>query len=307
MTENGNMLSGRRIGIFGRGGSGKSTAAVLFACVLRDRGYEVCVLDADSTNAGLPQALGIDESPTPLLDYFGGMVFSGGAVTCPVDDPTPLVGAEVALDALPGEYCRKNREGIRLLVAGKIGDQGVGAGCDGPIGKIARDLRVRGNADSPVTLVDFKAGFEDCARGIITGLDWAVVIVDPTVASIQMAANMKDMVGQLRAGELPATRHLGSLELVQIANRIYQEASIRGVLYVLNKIRDEEIERYLRRQLAAHGIEPIGVLRDDPEIFNAWLRGNPVDPGKAKKAAEEIIGRLEEAEAAYSGSSSSVA
>ena len=75
------ILSGKRIGIFGKGGSGKSTATVLLARVMRDLGYEICILDADSTNMGLPLALGIGQAPVPFMNYFGGMVFSGGSVT----------------------------------------------------------------------------------------------------------------------------------------------------------------------------------------------------------------------------------
>jgi len=133
-------LSGTRIGIFGKGGSGKSTITVLLARTLRDRGYHVCLLDADSTNIGLAKALGFEKSPMPLMDFFGGMVFSGGVVTCPVDDPTPLAGAEVHLETLPDRYFVQDN-GITLLIAGKIGDKGPGAGCDGPVSKIARDLR----------------------------------------------------------------------------------------------------------------------------------------------------------------------
>ena len=94
-------LKGQRIGIFGKGGSGKSTVAVLLAKALREVGYEVCVLDADSTNIGLSNALGIESPPAPLLEYFGGMVFSGGAVTCPVDDPAPLADADIDIEDLP--------------------------------------------------------------------------------------------------------------------------------------------------------------------------------------------------------------
>ena len=55
-------LIGKRIGILGKGGSGKSTVAVLLTMALRDQGYHVCLLDADSTNVGLAKALGFDRS-----------------------------------------------------------------------------------------------------------------------------------------------------------------------------------------------------------------------------------------------------
>jgi CO dehydrogenase maturation factor len=286
-------LAGRRIGVFGKGGAGKSTVTVLLARALRERGYAVCVLDADSTNIGLPQALGLNQSPVPLMDYFGGMVFSGGSVTCPVDDPTPLAGAEIALDDLPGQYLGRNREGIALLAAGKIADQGPGAGCDGPVAKIARDPRINTRGESPVTLVDFKAGFEDSAPGVVTGLDWGIVVVDPTTASIEMALHMKRMVSLIKSGALPATKHLDSPELVAWANRIFTSAAIKDVLFVLNRVRDEAMASYLRQKLAEKGIDPIGVIHEDVSICTAWLIGTPIRAAEAKDEAGMIIEQLE--------------
>ena len=296
MPENHGVLTGRRIGVFGKGGAGKSTLVVLLARALQKRGYEVCVLDADSTNVGLSQALGFEQSPTPLMDYYGGMVFSGGLVTCPVDDPVPLVGAEISLDELPQQYYAQNKGGITLMVAGKIGDQGPGAGCDGPVSKIARDVRISGRNQLPVTLVDFKAGFEDTARGVITGLDWAIVVVDPTTAAIEMAVNMRDMVNQIKADVLPATAHLENPELVEWANRFFTEATIRGVLFVLNRVQDAEIESYLMERLAERGIEPDGIVHEDKSISISWLKGSPVETLQASVEAQKIIDKLEEKE-----------
>jgi CO dehydrogenase nickel-insertion accessory protein CooC1 len=286
-------LAGKRLGLFGKGGAGKSTMTVLLARALRGRGYDVCVLDADSTNMGLPQALGLDHSPVPLMDYFGGMIFSGGLVTCPVDDPTPLAGAEIALDDLPAQYHGQNREGITFLAAGKIADQGPGAGCDGPVAKIARDLRIHTRGESTITLVDFKAGFEDSARGVVTGLDWGIVVVDPTTASIEMALHMKRMVSLIRAGALPATQHLNNPDLVAWANRIFAGATIKDVVFVLNRIRDNEMERYLQQKLSEKGLDPIGVIHEDASISGAWLTGAAVDAPKAQVEAGKIVEVLE--------------
>jgi CO dehydrogenase maturation factor len=286
-------LAHQRIGIFGKGGCGKSTTVVLLATAMRRRGYEVCILDADSTNVGLYRALGIEAAPTSLLDYFGGMVFSGGTVTCPVDDPTPLVGAELTWSELPEEYVAESPDGIRVLVAGKIGDRGPGAGCDGPIAKIARDLRIEADGADRVTLVDFKAGFEDSARGAITSLDRALVIVDPTRAAIEMAAHLRDMVAAIQAGVSPATRHLESPELVQIANRIFRDSKVRDVLVVLNRVRDEEMESYLTQAVEEKGIEPLGVIYEDPSIALSWLKGTTLEATRAERDAERVLDRLE--------------
>jgi CO dehydrogenase nickel-insertion accessory protein CooC1 len=289
-------LSGTRIGIFGKGGSGKSTFTVLLTMTLRERGYHVCLLDADSTNIGLAKALGFEKSPVPMLGYFGGMVFSGGDVTCPVDDPTPLAGADVLLETLPAQYFVQE-DGITLFIAGKIGDQGPGAGCDGPVSKIARDLRIHSGAGQIVTLIDFKAGFEDSARGAITSLDWAFVVVDPTLAAIEMANDMQNMVSRMKALELPATMHLENTELVAIANRLFTEAKIKGVLFVINKIRDPEMEMYLRKELLMRGIEPLGTIFEDPSVSIAWLKGYPLDMMRTKREIQKIATALESAEA----------
>ena len=296
MLNEENNLSGKRIGLFGKGGSGKSTVTVLLAKALKKSGYDVCVLDADSTNIGLAQALGIEFPPAPLLDYFGGMVFSGGAVTCPVDDPTPLVGADLAIDELPEAYYGRSPDGIQFFIAGKMGDKGPGAGCDGPIAKIARDFRPRYEGQQPVTLVDFKAGFEDSARGNIVSLDWIVVVVDPTTAAVQMAINMQEMVGQLKAGGLPATAHLEDFELIELAYQMYRDAHVKGVLFILNKVRDELTERFLRARLAEKGIEPLGVIHDAQALSMAWLMGEPLIKTPAQAEAERIVKAIETAE-----------
>lgn len=292
MVGSGHPLMGERIGILGKGGAGKSTLVVLLASVLRGRGYPVCVLDADSTNIGMHRALGIDQAPAPLLEYFGGMVFSGGLVTCPVDDPARLEGCDLVLEELPRQYVAQNAEGVHLLVAGKIGGLGVGAGCDGPVAKIARDLRLRSKEGIPVMLLDFKAGFEDSARGVITGLDRAIVAVDPTTASVEMAADLRDMVRQIKAGGLPATRHLQSPTLIALANRVFEGAAIRDVSVVMNKVKDEDVAGYLRERLAERGLHPIAVIPEDAQVAMSWLMGAPIDAARLGDACGEILDAL---------------
>jgi CO dehydrogenase nickel-insertion accessory protein CooC1 len=291
-NEKNKRLSGKRIGILGKGGSGKSTVTVLLARELKRCGYSVCILDADSTNIGLHRALGLTKFPESLIDYFGGTAFTGGSVTCPVDDPTHLSDSEISLNNLPDEYYTKSQDGIFFLTAGKIGGKGPGAGCDGPISKITRDLKISGIGDHPVTLIDLKAGLEDPSRGVITTLDWVIVVVDANSASIQIAVDIKNMVSQIMAGELPATRHLDNPELVKLANEIFLNTKIKDVLVLLNKIKGEDVESYMKKELRKENIEPVGTVYDDDLISLSWLKGESLRYNRESANLDRLIKKL---------------
>lgn len=218
-------------------------------------------------------------------------MFAGGNVTCPVDDPAFLSNAVVDVRSIPEKYYSSDNEGLYFFQLGKIGDKGPGAGCDGPISKITRDLRVCGTGDSPVTVIDVKAGMEDSARGVITSMDWIVTVVDPTSASIQIAEDIRNLVSRIQAGELPAIEHLQSPGLIEQAKRVYREARTKGTSVILNKIRDERTESYLSRRLEEKGLRIIGVLNDDSSISLSWLEGRPLEVNQELTSAVERLKR----------------
>jgi CO dehydrogenase nickel-insertion accessory protein CooC1 len=210
-----------------------------------------------------------------------------------VDDPQPLQGASVSLDGLPPAYVGRNTDGIWLLVAGKLGGLGPGAGCDGPVAKIARDLRVAEVGPDDVVLVDYKAGFEDSARGALVSLDWALAVVDPTTTAVQMAIHLAQMAAEIRAGVPPATRHLEDARLVDLAVRLFREASVLGTLCVLNRLRDAATGRYLRRALQEHNVPVLGAFQEVPEIQDQWLRGARLGSDVLLEEATTVARRLE--------------
>jgi len=286
-------FSNKRIGVLGKGGSGKSTITVLLANVLKSLGYTVCVLDADSTNYGIHQTFGFNQAPTSLIDYFGGDIFSGGEVSCPVDDPTPLPNANIDLTKIPNKYYSSDEEGLFLFQLGKIGGKGPGAGCDGPISKIARDLKVEGIGNQAVTLIDIKAGLEDSARGVITSMDWIITVVDPSTASFEIAKDIKNIVSQIKNGELPATAHLESPEFIEDAKKIYKEAKIKESFTILNKIKNKKTEKYISNILNEKELNIIGTIYEDDSISLSWLKGKPLKGVKAIEDMKKAVEKLE--------------
>lgn len=277
-----------RIVVCGKGGSGKSTFVTLMANVLRDKGYKVHVVDGDASNPGLWWMLGFEEAPDSLIDFYGGKFFSGGKVTCPVDDPTPLERGEIGLDEIPPEYFVEN-EGLTFFRVGKI--ESVFEGCDGPESKVVRDFRIPGDH---VTLIDLTAGLEHFARGVEINADGVVAIVDPTSTSLELARKAKDMVEGMKRGVKPATVHLENPDDVATMKRLAKSAKVKYLWVILNKMRSKKIESLMRERLREYGIEPIGSIHEDLEILESSLEGTALRESGARKDAEEIVNELEE-------------
>ena len=76
----------------------------------------------------------------------------------------------------------------------------------------------------------------------------------------------------------------------------YREANVKGVLYILNKVRDDLTEQYLRTKLAEKGVEPLGIIHETLALSMAWLMGESLIQTPAQAEAEHIVKALEIAE-----------
>ena len=264
-------LRGKRILICGKGGSGKSTLVALLATVLQHKAYEVMVLDGDASNPeGLIRllfGLGVEGEPRPLIEFFGGI----DAVTCPVDDPSPLTRIDdpapvpdkriaVFKEIRPEYYLRNGN--ITLFQAGKI--ETYGQGCDGPLEKVVRDFMVEGDA---VNLIDMKAGIEHFGRRIPDRMDVILGVLDYTLESVSIAKRMAEFC---------------------------QEAGIHDFWLILNKIGSEEVKTMLVDKLSNLQDKVIGSIPFDEELIKAGLSGNALGECKTLEDIEPIVEKLEQ-------------
>jgi len=263
-------ITGKRILVCGKGGSGKSTLVTLMADVLQKRGYDTLVLDGDASNPeGLLRlmfGIGVNHAPKPLIEFFGGI----DTVTCPVDDPSPLTRINDSTPVLekridiareiPSEYYIKKR-GISLLQAGKI--ETYGQGCDGPIEKVVRDFMVQGEW---VNLIDMKAGIEHFGRKIPDTMDIILVVLDPTLESVSIA---KRIEGFCRKTEM------------------------KNFWLILNKIGSKEMESMMMEKLGELKSRVVGSISYDHELVQRELAGGSLIIGDTHEDVEQIINGLE--------------
>jgi len=261
-----NSLIGKRILICGKGGSGKSTITTMLAKVLEHTGHKVVLIDGDASNPyGLLRLVsGLRGTPEPLIDYFGGRVH----VTCPVDDPSPLTRVEdryavtqkpIDLKEIPEKYYL--REGnIILFQVGKT--ENINEGCDGPMSKVTRDFIIKGDF---VTIIDTEAGIEHFGRGIEDHVDGLIIVVNPSIESLNLVRKIKGFCSSL---------------------------GIENMWVILNLITTRKLGRTLSETLTKSGINILDIVRYDSEISLNGLLGNKISTSKAIEALSNINDHL---------------
>jgi len=261
-------LSGLRILVCGKGGSGKSSIVTLMANVLQDKDYRILLLDGDASNPGglARLAFGLKNGPKHLIEFFGGRE----KVECPVDDPSPLTRKNdsvpvperhIDLAEIHLEYYIQ-KEKMTLLQVGKI--QRAFEGCDGPMSKVTRDFIVEGDF---VTLIDVEAGIEHFGRGIEQNVDVILITVNPTFESFAIADRVSKLCRLMRIDQVWA---------------------------ILNDVPSEEIGSMMMQELQKREVNILGKVQHDDEIARAGLVGSAIIRCKASQDLTEIIEKLEE-------------
>lgn len=260
----GKGISGKKIAVCGKGGSGKSTVVTLLAGAARDRGYRVLVVDSDESNPGLYRILGFDERPEPLLGLVGGKkkvfeTFSEGAAPA----TSVLTREEVHTRDLEPPYV-VDKEGIKLVSVGKILQSLEGCAC--PMGALSREFLSRlSPEEDEVALVDMEAGIEHFGRGVESGVDGVLAVAEPSYDSLELAKKISSLA---------------------------TEVGIKTTRAILSKVSSEGVARRLREELEAAGVPVVGSIRYDPEILEAGFEGRPIGGDRAGSDVQAILDEL---------------
>ena len=87
--------------------------------------------------------------------------------------------------------------------------------------------------------------------------------------------------------------------MIELAKQLYRDANVKGVLFILNKVRDDLTEQFLLERLAQKDIEPLGIIHDTPALSMAWLLGEPLIKTHAQSEANNIVEALEKVDEEY--------
>ena len=187
-----------KIAFVGKGGSGKTTLAALFARHLAAAGAPLLAVDAD-INQHLAVALGASEAEAAQLPALGDHLpaikeylrgsnprISSAATmvkTTPPGRGSRLLGVDDAnplWDALVREV-----GGVRLAVTGPFAADDLGVACyHSKVGAVELLLNHLVDTAGEYVVVDMTAGADSFASGLFTRFDLTVLVCEPTLRSV---------------------------------------------------------------------------------------------------------------------------
>jgi CO dehydrogenase maturation factor len=222
-----------KILVCGKGGCGKSTVVALLANEMAVRGNKVLVIDSDESNIGLHTRLGM-QKPEDFMNYFGGKKL--------LFQKTKEIKNRWGLDDLPKDYLTE-KGNIQLLSMGKIYQFGEGCAC--PINALSsKFLEVLDLREGEFLITDTDAGIEHFGRGVETGVDILLVVIDPSQESILLAKKISGLGRQVD----------------------------KPVYYILNRIADQETKEFLLNSIDREKV--MAIIPENKEIFISGLVGN---------------------------------
>jgi CO dehydrogenase maturation factor len=187
-----------RIAFVGKGGSGKTTLAALFARWLAAQGAPVLAIDAD-INQHLGTALGLspeDAASLPSLagrlpalkEHLRGTNPRIRSADSMVKTTPPGAGSRLLSLERCGpivEDAEREVGGVRLLVTGPFGEDDLGVACyHSKVGAAELLLNHLVDGRSEYVVVDMTAGADSFASGMFTRFDLTVLVVEPTARGL---------------------------------------------------------------------------------------------------------------------------
>jgi CO dehydrogenase maturation factor len=183
-----------KLAITGKGGVGKTTLAAGLALSFAQEGMKVIAIDADP-DSNLAATLGFPEPEkiVPLVEMKELIEERTGVAPGTVGGYFKL---NPRVDDIPDKFSREHR-GIKVLLMGRVKKGGSGCFCPENAFLKAILSHLFFNRDD-VVILDMEAGIEHLGRGTAEGVDGLIVVVEPTMRSIDTAFRIKSLAKDLK-------------------------------------------------------------------------------------------------------------
>jgi len=251
----------RTIAVAGKGGTGKTVIAALLVKLLSERGL-VLAVDADpSTNLNL--ALGLPLKDSETIGYVREKLTRDIAK----GQLSPSIAKQDYLFGKIRESLVESK-GFDLLAMGR--PEGPGCYCaSNEFLRVSLDQLVKDYKYSYVVM-DCEAGMEHISRQTTRDIDMLLVIANPTMKSIIVAAKIKELIGEMRA-------------------------AIGRIALVVNRV-NGELPPEIKQAIADAGLELVATIPEDPYIAGLEVKGTPVtalpQDSPLRLKVEEIASRV---------------
>jgi len=231
----------KTVAVAGKGGTGKTSVAALLIKLLSQKGL-VLAVDADpSTNLNQALGLPLDDSKTV------GRIREKMTEDISKGRLSPTIAKQEYLFGKILESLVESK-GFDLLAMGR--PEGPGFYC-APHGflRVSLDKLVKDYKYNYIVM-DCEAGMEHISRQTTRDVDVLLIMSDPTMRGVTVAARMKDLIGELRS-------NVGKVGL--IVNRV------RG-----------ELSTEIKKAIDESGLRVIALIPEDPNGAGLEMKGRPV-------------------------------
>ncbi len=243
-----------KIAISGKGGTGKTIISACLAEVFLKKGKRVILIDADP-DSNLKTTLNIKEEITPLIELKEIIAERTGAKP---GERAIIFKMNPEVDDIPERFFYKNGN-LLLGIMGTV--RGGGLGCMCPenafLKAVLRNLILKRD---DVVILDMEAGIEHLGRGTTEGIDFLLIITEPTEKSIETTERIE---------------------------KLAKDIKIKRIFVIGNKIENEEEKKFILEKLK--NSEIIGFIPYFPKIKKAEKEGKIV-----WEVVPEILNYVEE-------------
>ncbi|MDI6644969.1 MAG: AAA family ATPase [Methanobacteriaceae archaeon] len=233
-----------KIAITGKGGVGKTTLSSTLSCIFSQT-YKVFAIDADP-DMNLASSLGIHEPITPISKMRNLIKDRTGAE--PGSSFGEVFKMNPKINDLPDSLSIKYNDNLKILVMGTV-DKG-GEGCVCPASVLLKALmRHMILKKDEIVVLDMEAGIEHLGRRTSESVDLMIVVVEPSLKSVETAKRIKTLATDI---------------------------GVKNITAVINKASDRLEESFTQSKLNEEGINVIGCIPRDKTVIIADMEGKPL-------------------------------